>query len=171
MHHDPDHLLVLARRVAGRIIRNPMLADEAGERAMHRYQLAVLAGEGPDKPEAWIRTVARRSACALLRNSWARMQPLADESTLACRELAESHLPSPDALRELLAGALTARQREALEAALTSRTVRDAARICHMEPRDFRRYLAAISRRARKRLDGNGAGIRATWSPSCQYAG
>jgi tagatose-1,6-bisphosphate aldolase non-catalytic subunit AgaZ/GatZ len=50
----------------------------------------------------------------------------------------------------LLEMALTSRQRQALEAAMTCRTTSDAARCCGMQPRDFRRHLLAITNRARK---------------------
>jgi DNA-directed RNA polymerase specialized sigma24 family protein len=148
---DTCKLLHLAYRVAGRIVHNKLLAEEAGERAVHRFQLAVIAGHAPDKPEAWVRTVAKRSACAILRNGWSRTQPIAEEQALADRD-AETWRRG-DRLRLLLERALTPRQQAALEAALTCRTTRDAARTCGMEPRDFRRYLAAISRRARRRLE------------------
>ncbi len=154
---DPARLLHVAYRAAARIVHNQVLAEEAGERAVHRFQLAVMAGQVPDKPEAWVRTVARRSACAILRNGWARMQPIADECWVAADALAEGDRlrqhRAGDGLRTVLGSALTPRQRDALEAALTSRTTRAAARSCGMEPRDFRRYLAAISRRAKRRFD------------------
>lgn len=146
----PHRLLSLARRAAARIVRNPVLADEAGERALHRYQLALLAGQVPSRPEAWIRIVARRSACALLRNGWARVLPLAEAGRVAEPPAGPAGRPSGDDLRRLLDQVLTRRQREALEAALTCRTVRAAARACGMQPRDFRRYLAAISRHGRR---------------------
>lgn len=153
---DPMRLLCIAYRAASRIVHNQVLAEEAGERAVHRFQLAVIAGQAPAKPEAWVRTVARRSACAILRNGWARVQPMADAAKVAADARGELEWPPVglpgERLRVMLLAALTARQREALEAALTCRTTRDAARECGMEPRDFRRYLAAISRRARRHL-------------------
>lgn len=156
---DPTRLLHVAYRAAARIVHNQVLAEEAGERAVHRFQLAVMAGQAPDKPEAWVRTVARHSACAILRNGWARTQPIPEESWTAAAHVAEGpgdDAPNPvslgDHLRTVLATALTPRQLDALDAALTCRTTRDAARACGMEPRDFRRYLAAISRRARRKF-------------------
>lgn len=151
---EPTRLLRLAYRAAARIAKNRLVAEEAGELAVHRYQLASLAGHRPARPEAWISTVARRNACAILRNGWARMQPI-----YAADEVAD---PGPsgdvgwngDRLRCALRSVLTARQRDALDAALSCRSTREAARACGMAPRDFRRYLDAISARARSRLLG-----------------
>jgi len=148
---DPHKLLHLAYRAASRVVHNRLLAEEAGERAVHRFQLALIAGRPPDKPEAWVRTVARRSACAILRTGWSRTQPILEDDAFVDGPAAEAWRRG-DRLRALLARELTPRQHAALEAALTCRTTRDAARACGMEPRDFRRYLAAISRRARLRL-------------------
>ncbi|MGE3172614.1 MAG: hypothetical protein AB7O97_08295 [Planctomycetota bacterium] len=150
---DTDRLLHLAYRAAARIVHNRLLAEEAGERAVHRFTLAVLSGAPPDKPEAWICTVARRSACAILRTGWSRTLPLVDEQALAATTGDGEAGRATERIRGLVGGALTPRQRDALEAALTCRTTREAARTCRMEPRDFRRYLQAISRRARQRLD------------------
>jgi len=147
---DPTRLLHVAYRAAAQIVRNRVLAEEAGERAVHRYLLAVIAGRTPDKPEAWVRTVARRSACAILRNGWARVQPIVEDALFVAEPGAESGPRLADRVRALVDAALTPRQRDALDAALTCRTTRDAARECGMEPRDFRRYLAAISQRARR---------------------
>ncbi len=119
---------------------------------MHRFQLALLAGQAPDKPEAWVRTVARRSACALLRNGWARMQPIGDDALVVADRDADPTRRYVDSLRNVCSHALTRRQHQVLEAALTCRTTRDAARTAAMEPRDFRRYLVAITRRARREL-------------------
>jgi hypothetical protein len=55
-------------------------------------------------------------------------------------------------IRESLQTALTPRQREALDAAMTCNTIRAAARTCGMAPRDFRRSLGSISRRAKALL-------------------
>ena len=150
---DPKVLLQLAYRAAARVVRSPLLAEEASERAFHLLTLATLGGQPPHHPEAWLRVVARRSACALLRSEWAKTQAVASE------EIA-SH-PAPyrdlrprvgDQVRERVEAALTPRQRDAFRAALTCNTTRSAARDCGMQPRDFRRYLGAISRRARRAL-------------------
>lgn len=153
-HDDPARLHRLAYRAAARIAKNRLIAEEAGERAVHRYQLAALAGRLPDSPEAWISTVARRNACAILRNGWSRMQPIYEADEVADPGPAHSSKWSGDRLRCVLRSVLTARQREALDAALSCRSTREAARACGMAPRDFRRYLEAISVRARTRLRG-----------------
>jgi hypothetical protein len=148
---DCCRLLRLAYRTASRIVRNRLLAEEAGERAVHRFHLSVIAGNPPARPEAWVRTVARHSACAMLRTAWYRTLPIAEDlDTVDRRRAAPSR--RGEQLRALLDRALTPRQHAALEAALTCRTTIDAARACGMEPRDFRRYLAAITVRARRRL-------------------
>lgn len=56
-------------------------------------------------------------------------------------------------VRENLQTALTPRQRDALDAAMTCNTTRAAARTCGMQPRDFRRSLGSISRRAKALLE------------------
>lgn len=153
MQPDTKALLQLAYRTAARIVRNPVLAEEAGERAVHRLLLATLSGRAPQKPEAWIRTVARRSACAILRNGWARMQAIPEDDVIPDEHPgARSRRRTPDEVRSLLLDRLTARQRQALDAALTCPTTKDAARSCGMQPRDFRRYLAAIARHAHREL-------------------
>jgi len=55
--------------------------------------------------------------------------------------------------RSGLRKALTPRQRDALDAAISCNTMRAAARTCGMQPRDFRRSLGSIGRRARALLD------------------
>src|SRR5688572_27117631 len=69
---DPHALLPIAYRAAARVVRSRVLAEEAGERALHLLTLALLNGSPPEHPKAWLRSVARRSACALLRSDWAR---------------------------------------------------------------------------------------------------
>jgi DNA-directed RNA polymerase specialized sigma24 family protein len=151
--HDPYHLLPIAYRAASRVVRSPVLAEEAGERALHLLTLAMLEGFMPTHPEAWLRVVARRSACALLRSEWGRIRGIEPDQVQA--------RPAPfqaprntgvDMVREHVQARLTPRQREALQAALTCNTTRAAARSCGMQPRDFRRYLGAISRKARRTL-------------------
>ena len=56
-------------------------------------------------------------------------------------------------VRERLGTELTPRQRQALDAAMTCNSTRAAARDCGMQPRDFRRSLGSISRRARRLLE------------------
>ena len=49
MPDDRDRLLVLACRTAAQIIRNPVLAEEAGERAFFRYRLLDMPGWVKDR--------------------------------------------------------------------------------------------------------------------------
>lgn len=153
--HDPYQLLPVAYRAAAAVAGNRVLAEEAGERAVHLLTLAVLEGTPPDHPVAWLRVVARRSACALLRSDWARTRPVAQEE-LATREATFQSPPTArrEFVRERVAAGLTPRQRDALAAALTCNTTRAAARSCGMPPRDFRRYLDTISRKAQRALEG-----------------
>ncbi|MFK7739561.1 MAG: hypothetical protein AB8H80_04490 [Planctomycetota bacterium] len=150
---DPHSLLPLAYRAATEVVRSPILAEEASERAVHQLALAMLEGDPPDQPKAWLRVVARRSACALLRSGWARTKAM---------DLAEVASPYPQQderqqrsswVREQLGTELTPRQRQALDAAMSCNTTRAAARNCGMQPRDFRRSLGSISRRARRLLE------------------
>ncbi len=151
--HDPHHLLPVAYRAASTVARSRILAEEAGERAIHLLTLAVLEGCPPEHPEAWLRTVARRSACALLGSDWARTRSIAHDD-LTDWQSAFQPPPSPrhEFVREGIAPLLTGRQREALAAALSANTTRGGARACNMPPRDFRRYLAVISRKAKAAL-------------------
>ena len=154
--HNPHELLPFAYRAAATVTRCHVLAEEAGERALHLLTLALLDGTPPRHPRAWLRVVARRSACALLRSEGRtrRVSP---------SELHEypAHFRRRDGfgvqfVREHLAPRLTVRQREALDAALSCNTTHSAARSCGMPPRDFRRYLDTISRRARAILREDG---------------
>lgn len=147
-------LLTIACRSASRILRNPVLAEEAGERAYHKLTLACLAGRGPDHPEAWIRVVARRSACALLRSGWAHGEPTPEEALQARPAVRRpQHWRTSQLVREAIKARLSPRQRDALAAALSNNTTKDAARCCGMQPRDFRRYLQVISHKARQVLE------------------
>lgn len=152
MLQDPYSLLPLARRAAREVVQSPILAEEASERAVHKLAVSMLEGCPPSQPKAWLRVVARRSACALLRSEWARTRAmdLADVAlpTTANRR-SEAH---QSFVRECLDDELTPRQRDALHAAISCNTTRAAARSCGMEPRDFRRSLGSISRRARQLL-------------------
>lgn len=148
---DPVRFLRIACRAASRVTRNHRVIEEAAELAVHRLQVAMVQGANLDHPEAWLCTVARRNALALARTNWAKAQTIPDEDIPI-----PEPIPFPwtrERLRCAIRSVLTPRQREALDAALSCRTTRDAARSCKMSPRDFRRYLTAICERARKRLD------------------
>jgi len=153
MLEDPHALLPIAYQAAVRIVRSPLLAEEAGERALHLLTLALLRGDPPTHPKAWLRTVARRSAGALLRSEWARTHGAGSEELE--RHQAPYRGPRPDCssmVREQLAGALPPRQWAALSAAFTCNSTRAAARSCGMKPRDFRRSMSSISRKAKRLL-------------------
>lgn len=152
MNTNPAELLRVAYRAAGRIVRNPVIAEEAAERAVHRLTLCILAGRAPTTPEAWIRTAAKRSACEILRNGWSRTLALDDSHEMPDEDRTR-HAALREELCEAVRPALTKRQREVLEAALSRRTTKDAADACAMQPRDFRRFLGAITRRARDQFD------------------
>lgn len=153
MLSDPHSLLPTAYRAAIEVVKIPIMAEEASERAIYQLSLAIMSGSPPQCPKAWLRVVARRSACALLRSEWARIRPM-DLSEVAEKQ---STYPAPRSqsswVRENLQTALTPRQRDALDAAMTCNTTRAAARTCGMEPRDFRRSLGSISRRAKALLN------------------
>jgi DNA-directed RNA polymerase specialized sigma24 family protein len=170
MLQNPHSFLPIAYRVASRIVSSPLLAEEASERAVHQLTLAMLQGCPPDRPEAWLRVVARRSACALLRSEWARMRP----ADLA--ELASAQTPAPFVhrrrraswVRENLMTSLTPRQRDALDAAISCNTTRAAARTCGMQPRDFRRSLGSISKKARLLLESGPPPSLDALAPGCE---
>lgn len=150
MIHDPHTLLPIAYRAAERIIRSRVLAEEAGERALHLLTLAMLQGCPPHHPEAWLRVVARRSACALLRSERARTRCIDAEEVLDRQaDYRQPRANGSDLVRDCLQGRLSPRQQDALDAAMRCSSTRAAARSCGMQPRDFRRYLGAISRKAR----------------------
>lgn len=153
MLNDPYHLLPVALHAASAVLRNPLLAEEAGERALHQLTLQILQGVAPRHPRAWLRKVARRSAVALLNSEWAR------QSTRHPEEFAGLQAPyarrashGADVVRERLQDELSPRQHEALDAAIRCSGTREAARACRMAPRDFRRQLGAITRKARQLL-------------------
>jgi DNA-directed RNA polymerase specialized sigma24 family protein len=157
---NPHSMLPIAYRAAAQVVRSRQLAEEAGERAVHLLTLSLLQGEVPEHPKAWLRTVARRSACALLRSEWGRTRSV-DGSSLQNRQ-AQYRIPRNagfDVVRETLDGDLTPRQRDALRAAVSCNGTRDAARRCGMKPRDFRRSLFSISRKAKRLLAQHGAAI------------
>lgn len=156
MLDNPHSLLPVAYRAALQVVRSPLLAEEASERAVHKLTLAMLDGSAPHSPKAWLRVVARRSACALLRSEWARTRcvDLAEVAEPRCSYSAGDALRDRDHwVRESLTTALTPRQQQALSAAIGCNSTRAAARSCGMQPRDFRRSLGSISRRARRLLD------------------
>lgn len=161
--HDPKKLLPVARRAAATIARSGVLADEAGERAVYQLTLATLAGNPPANPEAWLRVVARRCVFSLLRKGWGLTLPLETGSDAVARESppsdatgAERSRCSTDFVREHVHDRLSPRQQDALQAALTCRSLRAAARSCGMQPRDFRRSMSSITRKARAALEGAG---------------
>jgi DNA-directed RNA polymerase specialized sigma24 family protein len=153
MNEKPTDLLQFACRTAGRVAHNPLLAEEAGERAVHRLAVATLTGRPPQHPLAWVRTIARRCACELLRNGWSRNQHLGPAVDIAECEHETRTAALREEVRAALRNALTRRQQQALEAAFSCRTTKDAAATCGMQPRDFRRYLQIISRHARREFD------------------
>jgi len=153
MIQDPHSLLRVAWRAAAQVVRSPLLAEEAAERAIHQLTLHLLQGDPPLHPKAWLRKVARRSAAALLRSEWGRIRTV-DGTALQDRQ-APYRTPrstGADLVHERLAAGLTPRQRAALRAATTCNSTRAAARVCGMQPRDFRRSLFSISRKARELL-------------------
>lgn len=163
MLNDPHSLLPVAYRAAARVVKSRLMAEEASERALYLLTLTTLKGCPPQRPEAWLRVVARRSACAILRSEWGRTQPLATDELPA--QPVERRSPRPwlgDFVREHLAAALSPRQRDAIDAVLHCNGTRAAARRCGMQPRDFRRSLGAISRKARALCAAHGAGAEFT---------
>jgi DNA-directed RNA polymerase specialized sigma24 family protein len=153
MIQNPYDLLSIAYRAANRVVQNPVLAEEASERAVHQLTLIMLKGCPPDEPAAWLRCVAKRSACALLRSDWARTRTM-DVGDAPSPPPREPKAPAGGTtwVRERLLPTLTSRQQEALDAAIHCNTTRAAARTCQMQPRDFRRSLSSIGRNARKLL-------------------
>lgn len=148
---DPHTLLPVAYRAAARVVRSRLLAEEASERAIHLLTLVSLRGSPPTHPEAWLRVVARRSACAILRSEWARTRAV-DVSEISAHEapFQPPRQTAADVVRESLKATLSPRQNDALDAALSCNSTRAAARRCGMQPRDFRRSLGAISRKAKE---------------------
>lgn len=148
---EPHKLLPLAYRSASRVLRNPLLAEEAGERAVHQLVLALLEGTPPHHPAAWVRVVAKRSALALLRSDWVRTPAIAPEAIAGAQApYRTSRHAEADLVRERVTPLLAPRQQAALAAALSTPTTRDAARSAGMQPRDFRRHLARVQAKARR---------------------
>ena len=160
MHLDPYSLIPVAYQAALQVVASPVLAHEASERAVHQLAVALVDGDIPHSPKAWLRVVARRSACALLRSDWARTTGM-DVGEVASRPRRSYRSEARISwMRDKLEPTLTPRQRQALDAALTCNTTRAAARTCGMEPRDFRRSLTSISQRARQLLARDPATMR-----------
>ena len=156
---NPHALLSVAFHAAAAVLKNPLLAEEAGERAVHQLTLAILQGSSPRHPRAWLRMVARRSACALLRSDWGRTTTRRPEDLLTIQApYRRTSGRGIDFVHERLREQLSPRQQEALSAAMSCNGTRAAARSCHMAPRDFRRQLGAISRKARKLLETHATG-------------
>ncbi|MCA3007950.1 MAG: hypothetical protein INH34_06255 [Phycisphaerales bacterium] len=146
----PQNFLPVAFHAATQVVRCRVLAEEASERALHLLTLAHLHGHPPLHPYAWVRRVARRAACGLLRSEWGRTRRV-DDAVLQAHASAVRTPPdySLEQLHAELEPALTPRQRQAFAAIRTCNGTRAAARSCGMDPRDFRRSLQAISRKAR----------------------
>lgn len=145
-----QQFLRAALHAAGQVVRCRVLAEEASERALHLLTLAHLHGRPPVHPHAWVRRVAQRAACGLLRSEWGRTRRV-DEAVLQAHACTAPTTPGRtlEQLQAALEPALTPRQRQALAAIRTCNGTRAAARSCGMDPRDFRRSLLAISRKAR----------------------
>lgn len=155
--HDPNLLLPAARRAAATIVKSGVLADEAAERAVHKLHLITLAGTPPRNPLAWVRVVARRSAIALLRKGWGCTAPsdvdlVARDAPPWDKDRGEQRTRYVDFVREQVAPSLSRRQRDALDATLTTHSLKAAAASCGMQPRDYRRSLRAITHKARRCL-------------------
>ncbi|MBK8099655.1 MAG: sigma-70 family RNA polymerase sigma factor [Planctomycetes bacterium] len=151
LHYDPPELLRIAYRAAAQVTNSPLVAEEAGERAVHRCTLAWLAGHPPRRPEAWVRVVARRTATQMAQTGWNQVEAFSDPNgppDPLGRNPANT-TPRTPWRADAFADRLPPRQRQALTAALSCNTTRDAARACGMQPRDFRRQLATITRKAR----------------------
>ncbi|MEY3160936.1 MAG: hypothetical protein RIT25_927 [Planctomycetota bacterium] len=149
---DPEPLRRLAYHTAGKFLAPPVLAEEAGDQAIHLLVLQCLEGFAPRCPEAWIRVVAKRVAIGVRRSGWTRTLPL-EEHLLATDPFAEAAHTRRDLLWDEVADGLTPRMREALWAARTHRLTCQAAAACGMRPRDFRRSLRSICKRARRVLE------------------
>lgn len=147
-----EHLLSIACRSAARVLRRRLLVEEAGERAVHLLWLASLRGCRPEYPKAWVRRVAYRSACALLRSDWSRTRSADLDEIEAAQAPYRAPRPGVDFVRERLGKHLEPHLQPVLEAAVTCNGTRAAARCCGLAPRDFRRRLDTISRRARAML-------------------
>lgn len=152
-------MLGVGRRAARRISNHPLVVEEAAERAMHALKLAHLGGYAPQFPNAWVQIVARRAAIAQVRHGhdqgadpkdWE--QPAAEDPPWDADHSATSQAHSEqvrECVRARLHPYLTQRQRDILEAAFATRSIRSAAARCGTQPNDFRRALRSIARKAR----------------------
>lgn len=163
-------LLPIAYRAAAQVARSRLLAEEAGERALHLLTLSMIQGDPPEHPKAWLRSVAKRSACALLKSEWGRTRAI--DSTTLQEHQAPYRTPRDegfDTVRESLQSHLPPRQQDALAAATSCNGTLAAARRCGMKPRDFRRSLHSISRKAKALLARHGGGDRFADDPNVQF--
>ena len=102
---------------------------------------------------------AKRRVTRRGERAWTRAADLAEVEAQRGRDAEASNTTATrrkrlqDALENGLHDALTTRQQDALHAATSCNTMRAAARTCGMQPRDFRRSIGAISRRARALQD------------------
>lgn len=163
-HADPDLLLRLARAVATRVVKNPILAEEAGERAVHKFLVLSLSGREPRAPEAWVRVAARRFAQSLRRRRRLKYVAL-DLDQLLQPDLDSGPHHAVDLLVQQVQPLLTVRQTEAVKAAMSSRSMRDAARSCRMSPRDLRRSLGLVGEKCRASIADAPAGLGRAMRP------
>lgn len=148
----PQELLPIALRAASRVLRNRFLAEEASERALHQLTLALLQGSPPEHPRAWLKQVARRTACTMLHSEWGRTKAIGAEEIATCQAPYRRPKTGTDFVRETLGPSLPPHLQEVLQAAVSCNGTRAAARRCGLAPRDFRRRLGTISNKARAML-------------------
>jgi hypothetical protein len=90
---------------------------------------------------------------ALLKSGWARVRSRRPEDLASVQAPYErSPHSGAEQVRDRLWAELSPRQHEALTAAIQCKGTREAARTCGMAPRDFRRQLDAITRKARRHV-------------------
>ncbi|MFM1874083.1 MAG: hypothetical protein RL398_3505 [Planctomycetota bacterium] len=155
------HMLPAARRAASRVCKSPLLADEAAERALHQLVLVTLAGRPPQNPTAWLCVVAKRTAIALARRGWGTntpedFEPEGREAPPWDPDRSRRRHQEADMVREAVAARLSSRQLQGLDAALSHRSLRAAAASCDMRPRDLRRVLGVVTRKAQECIFGTG---------------
>lgn len=147
----PEQLLRLAQNAAAKVLDDPILVEEAAERALHKLFLICLEGRPPLLPEAWIRVAARRFAQSLRRRRRPRHVAL-DLDQLPQPELDRLPRAAVDHVLDLLQPVLTPRQLDAVRAMVQSRSMRDAARRCGMTPKSLRRSLGLVGEKGRATL-------------------